>query len=234
MSRYMDIQENRIRTVYRGRDESAKFQLYHWSNRDSLFSDYRKRDVLAGLLASNGMQDLSDVTVLDVGCGVGGLIRLLLEWGANDSLLHGVDLLEDRIERAKRLLPNVDLRVGSGWRLPFDDESMHLVSACTVLSSVVDDRARHKLAGEMWRVTELLGYVLLYDFRISHPRNHDTCAITKRDICQLFPNAEIVFRRTLTLAPPLSRRIRSPLFMYGLEALFPFLRTHAYYLLRKV
>ena len=73
--------------------------------------------------------------------------------------------------------------------------------------------------------------VLIYDYRISDPRNPDTVGIRKSEIQRLFTGLSLQVR-SLTLAPPIARRIApvSPLLAHGLEVLFPFLRTHAVYL----
>jgi SAM-dependent methyltransferase len=52
----------------------------------------------------------SGTTVLDVGCGTGGFCALAAERGA---LVHGIDGLPDRIERAQRRVPAGDFRVRS-------------------------------------------------------------------------------------------------------------------------
>jgi ubiquinone/menaquinone biosynthesis C-methylase UbiE len=157
-----------------------------------------------------------------------------MEWGVVPERLHGIDLLSDRIERANRLAPRMDLRVASAWALPYADESMDLVSAHTVFSSILDPTARQALAREMVRVLRLTGCILIYDFWISNPKNPDTTGIDKAEICRLYPDM-IVKTCTLTLAPPLSRRIAPifPLLVHILEALLPFLRTHSMSIVRR-
>ena len=45
--------------------------------------------------------ELLDKKILDVGCGSGGVLRDFIKYGALPENLYGIDLLEDRIERAK-------------------------------------------------------------------------------------------------------------------------------------
>lgn len=221
-------EESRIRSVYGRRDSSGKGSLYAWHNQGALLNQYRFQAVAAALLSAEGLADLSLLDMLDIGCGTGGWLRKLMEWGASPELLHGIDLLQDRIERARVLCPTIDFKVGSGFELPYPSHSMDLVTAHTVFSSILDVSARKALAEEMVRVLKPTGCAFVYDYRISDPRNPDTVGIRKKEIQRLFPGFDLAMR-SLTLAPPLGRRIAplSPLLAHALEVCFPFLRTHA-------
>ena len=107
-----------------------------------------------------------------------------------------------------------------------------LVSAHTVFSSILDGSARKALADEMSRILKSTGKIRICDYRISDPRNPDTVGIRKREIQRLFPGLAIQ-KRSLTLAPPILRRVApiSPLLAHVLESWFPFFRTHAFYLI---
>jgi SAM-dependent methyltransferase len=227
-------EESRIKSVYAKRDAGGKRNLYAWHRQEVLLNTWRFRSFAAAVFVLNGMTDLSRLEALDVGCGTGGWLRTLMEWGASPENLHGIDLLEDRVERAKVLCPGIDLQIGSGYEIPYPSESMDLVSAHTVFSSILDGAIRKSLAQEMVRVVKPAGAVFIYDYRISDPRNPDTIGIRKKEIQRLFPEFQVNMR-SLTLAPPLARRIApvSPLLAHAMEAWFPFLRTHALYFLKK-
>lgn len=229
---FAETEEERIRSVYAERDARGKRALYAWWKPDVLLNAYRFQAEVAACLRRSGCEDLSSSRVLDVGCGSGTWLRQLCAWGACAANLHGIDLLADRIALARQLDPQIDYRVGSGWQLPFEDASMDLVTAHTVFSSVPNDAARQCLATETIRVVNPRGRILIFDFRISHPRNHDTVGIRKKEIRRLFPDFQLV-SRSLNLAPPLLRRIApaSPALAIVLEKLCPFLRTHAMYFL---
>lgn len=227
-------EESRIRQVYANRDSGGKKGLYHWSRPDVSLNQYRFRSAVSSILTANGLYDLARVKALDVGCGSGGWIRTLLEWGARAENICGVDLLQDRIDEAKRLTPGVDLKVASGFSIPYGDGSFDLVSAHTVFSSIPDSSARSALAGEMARVLKTGGAVLIYDYRISHPQNPDTVGIGANEIARLFPGFSVI-SKSVTLAPPIARHLSrvSPLLAFATEIFFPFLRTHAVHLLKK-
>ena len=193
---------------------------------------YRFRSAVARALVDAGFAELRGRDCLDVGCGAGAWLRMLQDWGADAERLHGIDLLADRVAAARALAPQIDVRASEGL-IPFDANTMDIVSAHTVFSSILDESARRSLAGEMMRVLRKSGVVLIYDFRISDPRNPDTVGIGGREIRGLFPGFEHR-ERSLTLAPPLQRPLArlSPLLVHILEATLPFLRTHALHVLR--
>lgn len=224
----------RIRAAYARRDASGRRRLYTWTQPDVALSRYLLQSAITPLLSEVGLRDLAQLEFLDVGCGTGGWLRTLQEWGATPQRLHGIDLLEDRIERARALAPQIDFQSSQGWPLPFETGSLDFVSAFTVFSSILDADARLELAKEMQRVLRPPGLILLYDFRISDPNNPDTTGIGLAEVRRLFPGRRIR-RRLTTVAPPLQRRLSrvSPLIAHITEALCPFLRTHAVYLLRR-
>jgi ubiquinone/menaquinone biosynthesis C-methylase UbiE len=226
--------EARIVNVYRRRDKANKAYLYSWHRQEVLFSQYRLRASFASACNSAKMIDLAKLNILDVGCGDGEWLRTLMAWGATPERLHGIDLLPDRISAAKKFSPMIDFKVSSGYSIHFSDAAMELVSAHTVFSSILDASARAALANEMNRVLAPGCCIMIYDFRISDPRNADTRGICKAEIKRIFPGFELN-ARSLTLAPPIGRRITpwSPFLAYIIESLCPFLRTHVLFFLRK-
>ena len=119
---YFNREELRIKKVYAGRDAVGKPSLYSWHRQEVLLNQYRFRALAASMLKASGFTDLSRIHALDVGCGTGGWLRTLLEWGASSECLHGIDLLQDRIDKAKNL--------GGGLitRLPADMKSHSLMA----------------------------------------------------------------------------------------------------------
>ncbi|MGV1098829.1 class I SAM-dependent methyltransferase [Thiovibrio sp. JS02] len=224
----------RIRDSYARRDASGKTEYYTWTRPDVLLTQYRRLEAIVDLLQTMGWKNFAGKDCLDVGCGSGAWLRTLQEWGGDPDRLHGVDLLSDRIEKALSLSPHIDFRLSAGWFLPFGDLSMDLVSAQTVFSSILDHNAQAALAKEMVRVLRPGGLLMVYDFWISNPRNVDTVGIDIVRMKSLFPNMPVHWKK-VTLAPPLQRPIArlSPLVAHLLEAVFPFLRSHAVYLFQK-
>src|SRR5687768_13596569 len=63
--------------------------------------------------------------VLDIGCGVGTFLRLVMARGGR---AFGLDASEALLELARKRLPAADLRVGEMEALPFDDDTFDLVT----------------------------------------------------------------------------------------------------------
>ncbi|WP_322568359.1 class I SAM-dependent methyltransferase [Thiohalophilus sp.] len=217
----------------RGATVSLISRLYAWTRPEVALQQYRVFSALSQGLLDYGFDDLTPVEFLDVGCGAGSLLRTLAEWGAEPSRLHGIDLLQDRIERAQALCPAIDYRQHSGWELPYADESMDIVTAMTVFSSILSPEARQALATEMERVARPGGMIVIFDFRVSSPRNPDTTGIGRGEVQRLFPDFTVK-SRSLILAPPLQRPLAklSPWLALTLETFIPFLRTHTFHFLR--
>lgn len=229
-----ELETRRIRDVYSGHLRRAREALYAWHRPDVQWNTYRLRAVAAQLFRRAGKTDLATCRVLDVGCGKGEWLRTLIDWGIDPQHVHGVDLIPERITAARERSPvTVDLRVEDAMHLPYADGTMHMVTANTVFSSVLDKEVRLRIAREMQRVCAANGVILVYDFRIKDPRNPDTVAIGRSELVRLFPNCGITIR-SLTLAPPLARRIApwSMPLTAMLEWGAPFLRTHLLALIR--
>ena len=84
-------------------------------------------------------QDLSQVHLLDIGCGGGVLTEEFASLGCQ---VTGIDISPRSIEiaqahAAKSSLP-IDYRVSSGTNLPFEDHSFEAVSCCDVLEHIRD------------------------------------------------------------------------------------------------
>ncbi len=232
----MSQEERRIRQVYAKRDASGKPALYHWQRQDTLYLIYRSRAVLARAFQCLGINDLAPLHILDVGCGSGGWLRLLVEWGASPERLHGIDLLPDRIVRAQALSPvSIDWRVGNALGLDYAGATMDLCAANTVFSSILDPAARLALAQEMTRVVRPGGYIMIFDYVISSPFNTDTVGIRQKEIERLFPGLLRRHRFKLIFPPPLLRLLpRGLLWLAHLcEVILPFLCTHRLFVLQK-
>src|SRR5213593_5244425 len=74
--------------------------------------------------------------LLDVACGRGSFLRYAADRGLE---VAGIDISPVAIEAARRRLgADVDLRVGSGENLPFDDDSFDYVTCLGSLEHYID------------------------------------------------------------------------------------------------
>jgi SAM-dependent methyltransferase len=88
----------------------------------------RHRPLRRALLGALG--PLDGVRLIDVGCGVGLLIREAAERGA---WIAGVDTADELLEVARWALPDADLRVGVPGALPYDNGRFDVATACNTL-----------------------------------------------------------------------------------------------------
>jgi SAM-dependent methyltransferase len=226
-------EQDRINHVYRQWHGGAGLVRYAWHRTEILLQEADRARALAALLPVTVGADLSRVRALDVGCGHGSFLRRLIDWGATPSSLAGSELQPDRLEHA-RLHTAPGVRWHLGTLDAFLDDSMDLVSAHTVFSSILDDDLRRELASEMWRVLRPGGWAMIFDFRYSNPRNQQVRKVSDVELLRFWP-AEKRHYRTLVLAPPLGRAMaRLPRLMPELlAALLPPLRSHFFYMAQK-
>ena len=186
----------------------------------------RQRAMLR-LFAQQGLNDLSAVRLMEVGCGAGGNLLELLRAGVRPEHLSGVELLPDRVEAARAVLPpTVVLHLGDALALDVPPASLDIVFVSTVFSSLLDDVFQQRLAEALWRWVRPGGAVLWYDFTVNNPRNPDVRGVPLSRVRALFPLGRVTASR-LTLAPPIARAItRFHPSLYTLFNILPLLRTH--------
>ena len=225
---------DRIRAEYTRRARDPRLcSLYSLFRPDVQFARHTLERKALGLLLDAGYEPLSNLNILEMGCGGGGMLLDLVRWGASPERLHGCDLLPERVQEARRRLPPLTtLTVADGGALPYPAARFDLVLQFTVITSILDPDLQRLVAQEMWRVLRPGGAVLWYDFRVQG-RNPAVQAIPPQEVRQLFPQGKATARR-VTLAPPVSRRL-APISWLLCEFLerIPWLRTHDLILIGK-
>lgn len=181
---------------------------------------------LKQLLQRGGFLPLGRRRILDVGCGTGETLAGFRAWGARPENLFGVDLLSDRICRAKENFPEMNFQEANAETLSFANAFFDLVTVFTVFTSILDPQMTRNLSREINRVLRSGGAVLWYDFRMNNPFNPHVRGISRKGIRKLFPglHSRMV---TITLIPPLARRWGCLTdLLYPCFASLPFLRSH--------
>ena len=186
-----------------------------------------RQRALLRLLAANGITNLSALRLLEVGCGTGGNLLELLRLGFAPQHLTGIELLPDRLEQARHVLPAaIALIAGDATAAAIAPASLDFVLQSTVFSSLLDDAFQQRLADAMWAWLKPGGAVIWYDFTIDNPRNADVRGVPLSRLRALFPQGRVQPRR-VTLAPPLARVLcRWHPGLYGVFNALPLLRTH--------
>src|SRR5262245_52260401 len=225
-------EEARIRAAYAKREEADT--RYSWFNPGYQFMMQQRERRLLALLHCHNLVALESKTILEVGCGTGQWLRDFVKWGARPENITGIDLLADRVSKARRLCPpTILIECASAAQLPFSDGTFDLVLQSTVFTSILDPDLKQRVAAEMMRVVKPDGFILWYDYNVNNPRNKDVRGVKRREIYQLFPDCRIELER-ITLLPPLARFVApySYLVCYLLEKLPP-LCTHYLGVIRK-
>jgi len=223
----------RIRKAYREARKAVPRDLYCFMNPDVILASY-SRDItlLAGLRRFVSLDQFRQARILDLGCGTGTFLGRLLQYGAEPSLITGLDLLPESLDKAQQRYPHVPLVCGDGSLLPFRDNSFDIVWQSTVFTSILHDSTKRQMAREMVRVLKPGGYVWWYDFMYNNPRNPDVKGIKPSEIRQLFPHT-LFWCRKCVLAPPLARLL-APYSVKLCQVLewIPWLRTHCVAILK--
>ncbi len=207
---------------------------YSWFQPDVCLYRQERDRVMLDLLKRAGLSDISKLDIFEVGCGFGDNLLNLIKLGASPERISGSDIINSRIETAKYRLPQAvnhfteDSSEKSSKRDSFD-----LIIQFTVFSSILSDEMQVELANNLMHLLRKDGYILWYDFLYGNPKNVNVRGCSKRRVQELFPDAEIFFKK-VTLAPPLCRSIvRYFPLAYPLLNMFPILRTHSFALIKK-
>lgn len=226
-------ERERILGAYADRQKQVDAECYApWQAVELLYTSGKLRHA-ARLLHQAGSFPTLNGKVLEVGVGKIGWLGVMIHWGVAEVNLCGIDLSAERVLQAQRVLPMADLRVGDATELPWDDERFDLVIASTVFTSILDSQVRSAVAEEIMRVMVPGGALLWYDFAVNNPSNPNVCGVRRADVRRLFPQLQGTIQ-SLTLAPPLARRI-APLSWTLATVLefIPWLRTHLLGVLKK-
>lgn len=195
---------DRLRREYARREsDEALSDKYSQRNPAYAYMIERRQQAVSGLLQGRLRRGLAEVSVLEVGCGSGGVLSEFVSFGANPRALFGVDLLADRLALAHQNLPNSSFVCGDGQHLAFPTDSVDLLLQFTAFSSILDPSVKKQMAQEMYRVLTPGGAILWYDF-IWNPTNRHTRGIPTHEVKCLFPACDISANR-ITLAPPLAK-----------------------------
>jgi SAM-dependent methyltransferase len=217
-----------IEARYERRRASARAERYSPLDPYVMMAEQEKDRAAASLLKRSRMSaNIGSRTLLEIGCGTGTNLLRFLRMGFRPEYLAGNELLCDRLEAARAILPvAVRLLAGDATQLKFPEHTFDVVCLFTVFSSILDDAFQERLAAKAWALTKPGGGVLWYDFIYNNPTNKDVRGVPCGRIRALFPAAAIT-RQRVTLAPPLGRAVvRLHPGLYSLANAAPLLRSH--------
>ena len=117
------------------------------------------------------IEEIFPRNILDVGCGLGLDYEMYKEHYPNIEY-HGIDICEGFIEENKKNFPEADFKVARIQDLPFEDNSIDLVTCRAVLEHIPEPESAIK---EMTRVSN--NYIAIIWFLI--PREKEKIKITQ-------------------------------------------------------
>lgn len=216
-----------IRQRYQRRDSGEAGARYTYTTPSVYMAIHERERVLARWFRRQWTVPPSSLTLLEVGCGSGQNLLGLLRFGLLPENMIGNDLMSERADAARHVLPAaLKISTGDAMDLSFPEGSFDIVLQSTVFSSILDREFQDALARKMWHWAAPGGGVLWYDFVYNNPRNPDVAGVPLSRVRSLFPGGSINFWR-VTLAPPISRAVtRIHPMLYNLVNTVPFFRTH--------
>jgi ubiquinone/menaquinone biosynthesis C-methylase UbiE len=229
-----DKEIEKIKERYNRRNSISK-DIYSPLKTDVILRRHEFERNLIRILRKNFSYDIQNLKLLEIGCGTGINLLKFIELGFNPENLTGNELLEERLLKARKVLPGeVELLNGDSLKLKFDSETFDIVFQSTVFTSILDDEFKKKLAEKMLSWVKPGGGILWYDFIYNNPSNPDVKGVSKKKVKELFPKTEIYFKK-ITMAPPISRLVTkiSPSLYYFFN-IIPLLRTHLICWIKKI
>jgi ubiquinone/menaquinone biosynthesis C-methylase UbiE len=141
--------------------------------------------------------------LLDAGCGTGWWLQRLLDAGSAPDRLHGLERDPDRVTAARRRAPGATVVEGDVCALPYEDRRFGAVFLVSVLSSL-EPAAATAAVRETWRVLAPGGRLVVWEPRVPTPSR--STRLVRLPAIGAVTGVEPQ-TRTLTLAPPLARRL---------------------------
>ena len=214
----------RIREIFANRKDPGEGPLDLFR----LYEHQERQQALVLFFREVGLSSLNGLRILDVGCGSGGQLRRLTDFGAQPENCYGIDLFRPSLTAARRQNPNITFLEGSAAELPFASGEFDFVFQFTVFTSVLDAHIRQAMASEVHRVLRPGGYFIWYDFLYSNYKNPNVRGIGRGEIGDLLRGFHLRFQK-VTLAPPIGRRAsKISRALYRFLAAIPMLRTHCF------
>lgn len=211
-----------VRDTYAGYERDGRQRLWSTSSRGyarlARELDARlERELRAATEARPG------ATVLDLGCGTGGLAGL---GAALAGRWIGVDLRDDAVEAARRLHPGVEFVAASADAVPLEEGSVDVVVARVLFSSLPSAALENAVAREIGRLLNPGGRLVWLDIRYSNPTNRAVHGLGRARIRELFASWDLHLEPA-GLVPPIARRLGpTTAVTYPLLAALPPLRSH--------
>jgi len=120
-----------------------------WFNQTySLRGFFYLRPVRAYRIFPSILEYKKEHKILDVACGLGRLLEAADEYGSE---LHGFDLSDVAVEKAKKILPHAHIQVANAEEIPYADNTFDRITCLGSLERMID---LEKVLNEIRRVAK--------------------------------------------------------------------------------
>lgn len=173
-------------------DKSFPFddQKYVYSLRNPV-GFYQRTMVAKGLidiLNRNNIKLSKCDNILDLGCGIGCLLRIIAEIRGYTEGLTGIDLSKERIESARGLNSNIKYITGDICKLPFKGNHFDFVTAFVSFMFLTEEKDLGKAVSELSRILKPDGFFLFYDILGNKKLSKTTRGFTIKEVTNLLGN----------------------------------------------
>ncbi len=153
-----------VREYYASRDQANQYEL-QWGYVNPVAGAYwRLRDELAFKAVLAKFDPLSrPVRVLEIGSGHGHELAKFGLLGISPSDLYGVDLIGDRVQRAKESYPHIKFSEQDAAHLDFTEASFDIVFQYTCVMHADSRETQANICSEMIRILKPGGIILWWD-----------------------------------------------------------------------
>lgn len=225
----MDNFENENKQIFERYLKRSENNSYSYLNPE-IFKMHQERVFHEMKMISSNFntKDFANLKITDIGSGYGFNILEFIRMGFLPQNITAVEMIKERADFSKGIIPqSVVIYNQNAMEAPIENSSQDIVFQSAVLTSILDDEYKKRLANRMWELLKPGGAILYYDFIYNNPKNPDVKGVPLSEIKLLFPNGKFKFKKRVTLAMPISRAIcKIHPSSYHLFNFFKFLRTH--------
>ena len=225
----MDNFESENKLIFERYSKRSENKRYRYLNPE-IFKMHQERVFHEMKMISSNFntKDFTNLKITDIGSGYGFNILEFIRMGFLPKNINAVEMIKERAEFSMEIIPqSVNVYNQNALEVPIENYSQDIVFQSAVLTSILDDKYKKKLANKMWELLKPGGVILYYDFVYNNPKNPDVKGVPFREVKSLFPNGKFKFKKRVTLAMPISRAIcKIHPNAYHIFNFFKFLRTH--------
>lgn len=154
----------RIKFDYKQKEENRS-KIWTYFNPVNVYLVQEREKEILYAIDKIGKTNLSELKILDIGCGYGSEIAKFILYGSNPKNLYGIDIIEERINKAVENFPSISFYNQDASNLNFKDDFFDIIIQMTAFSSITDSNLKNKIAKEIERVLKKDGILIWYDIK---------------------------------------------------------------------